>query len=70
MKKQTDYSFIGAVCRDCAKAAGFTPKNKAVGVWMGECEICHKQKLCTHLWHDWNQPKSNNKTKPNKGTNK
>jgi hypothetical protein len=53
----SDYSNIGAVCFDCAKAAGFTPKDKAVGVWIGECGICHKQKPCTHLWHDWNPPK-------------
>lgn len=52
-----DYSNIGAVCFDCAKAAGFTLKKKAVGVWEGECEICHEQKSCTHLWHDWNPPK-------------
>jgi hypothetical protein len=54
---KTDYSNIGAVCRDCAKAAGFTSKKKAVGVWMGECEICHERKLCTHLHNDWNPPK-------------
>jgi hypothetical protein len=52
-----DYSNIGAVCSDCAKAAVFTRKKKVVGVWMGECEICHEKKLCTHLWHDWNPPK-------------
>lgn len=59
-KMGTDYSEVGAVCRECAKAAGFTPKDKAVGVWMDECGICHKQKPCTNLWHDW-QKKPNNK---------
>lgn len=53
-----DYSEVGAVCSDCAKAAGFTPKDKAVGVWMDECGICHERKPCTDLWHDW-------KKKPN-----
>ena len=52
-----DYSNIGAVCFDCAKAAGFSFKKKAAGVWVGECEICHEQKSCTHLWHDWDSPK-------------
>ncbi len=65
MKKQTDYSFIGAVCFDCAKAAGFMPKDKIVGVWMGECGICHEKKPCTDLHHDWNPPKMTTKT--NKG---
>lgn len=58
---KTDYSNIGTVCRDCAKAAGFTPKDKAVGVWMDECEICHKRKLCTNLWHDWKEQPNNTK---------
>ncbi len=47
-----DYSNIGAVCFDCAKKAGFTMKDKAVGVWTDECGICHEQKPCTNLWHD------------------
>ena len=34
MKKLHDYSNIGAVCADCAKAAGFTPKDKACGGWV------------------------------------
>lgn len=49
----TDYSNIGPVCRDCAIAAGFVPKDKVVGVWIGECGICHERKPCTDLWHDW-----------------
>ena len=52
-----DYSKISADCFDCAKKAGFTMKEKAVGVWTDECGICHKQKPCTNLWHDWNPPK-------------
>ena len=60
-----DYSNIGTICFDCAMKAGFTLKEKALGVWVGECEICHQQKPCTDLWHDW-VPK-NNKTKINKG---
>ena len=51
-----DYSHIYAVCFDCAEKAGFTPKAKAVGVWEGECDICHERKPCTNLWHDWNPP--------------
>lgn len=49
----TDYSNIGAVCFDCALKAGLTPKKKIAGVWQGECGICHKQKPCSDLWHDW-----------------
>ena len=49
----TDYSNVHAVCRECATAAGFVPKNKVVGVWMDECGICHEQKPCTDLHHDW-----------------
>ena len=60
-----DYSNVSAVCFDCAQKAGFVQKNKIVGAWIGECDICHKQKPCTDLWHDW-VPK-NNKTKINKG---
>jgi hypothetical protein len=47
------YANVGAVCRDCAKKAGFTPKRKIVGVWMDECGICHEKKPCTSLHHDW-----------------
>jgi hypothetical protein len=47
----------GAICFDCARAIGLTPKDKAVGVWTDECCVCHKQKPCTDRWHDWNQPK-------------
>ena len=52
-----DYSNVHAVCADCAKAAGFTPKDKASGWWVGECGICHEKKWCNNLWHDWNPPK-------------
>jgi hypothetical protein len=48
-----DYSNIDAVCFDCAKKAGFKLKDKVVGVWTGKCEICHEQKPCTSLHHDW-----------------
>lgn len=50
-----DYSNIGAVCFDCARKAGLVQKHKICGAWIGECEICHKQKPCTELWHDWKQ---------------
>jgi len=43
----------GAVCRECALAAGFVPKNKAVGVWVDECALCGERKPCTDLVHDW-----------------
>ena len=53
-----DYSNIGAVCFDCARKAGLVQKKKKiVGAWIGECDICHKQKPCTDLWNDWNPPK-------------
>ena len=61
-----DYSNVGAVCRDCALAAGFTPKDKAVGVWVDKCGICGKQKACTDLWHDWNPPADNETAGNNK----
>lgn len=51
-----DYSNVGAVCFDCAKEAGFTQKQKAVGVWTDECGICHQHKPCTSLLHDWMPP--------------
>lgn len=52
-RRVSDYTKIGAVCSDCARRAGFTPKRKTVGVWIGACGICHEQKPCTDLWHDW-----------------
>ena len=52
-----DYSNIRTVCFECARNAGFTPKKKAVGVWIGKCEICLMRKPCTDLWHDWKPPK-------------
>lgn len=53
-----DYSNVHAVCRECAIAAGFTPEDKTVGVWMDECGICHERKPCTDLHHDWHRPKA------------
>lgn len=55
--KKIDYSKIQVVCFDCAKKAGFTPKNKVVGVWTDKCGICHKWKPSTNLWHDWKPTK-------------
>jgi len=46
----------GAVCRECALAAGFVPKNKTVGVWVGKCVMCGERKPCTDLAHDWTRP--------------
>lgn len=46
-------SDIRTICRDCARQLGFKPKDKVVGVWVGECEVCHQHKTCTDLWHDW-----------------
>lgn len=54
-----DYTNIGAVCSDCARKAGFVPKKKTVGMWVGECDICQKEKPCTDLWHDWVPRKPN-----------
>lgn len=53
MKKKINLSNIGAVCFDCARKSGFTLKEGAVGVWTDECGICHEQKPCTNLHHDW-----------------
>ena len=52
-----DYSNTRTVCFECARKAGFTPKNKTVGVWVDECGICHERKPCTDLLHDWIPPK-------------
>jgi len=48
---------VSAVCDDCAQRHGFTQKNKAIGIWMGECDICHERKACSNLWHDWRRVK-------------
>lgn len=56
-----DYSDVGPVCHYCARAAGFTPKDKTVGVWTDVCGICHKYKPCTDLLHDWHPPKAKGK---------
>ena len=56
--KMKDYSNICAVCYDCARNAGFTPKEKAVGVWVDICGICHEKKPCTNLHHDWMPPQT------------
>lgn len=53
-----DYADIGAVCFDCAKAAGFSQKKKSVIVRNDECGICHARKPCTDLHHDWLPPKT------------
>lgn len=50
----------GAVCRKCALAAGFVPKNKVVGVRVDECVMCGERKPCTDLAHDWTHPKKDN----------
>ena len=50
---------VGAVCDDCATAAGFVRKPKEVGVWMGVCEVCGQRKPCTDLWHDWMRNEEN-----------
>lgn len=41
-----------------AFSAGYTPKDKVIGVWMDECGICHKRKPCTDLVHDWRRVKN------------
>lgn len=51
--RDINLSAVGAVCNDCARMLGFTPKNKIVGAWMNECEVCHHRKPCTDLWNDW-----------------
>ena len=51
--RDIDLSAVSAVCDDYARMFGFTPKNKVIGLWMGECGVCHQRKPCTDLWHDW-----------------
>ena len=58
-----DYSNVSAICFDCAMKAGLTPKYKAACMWVSECSICHKQKPCTDLWHDWNPPETESEVK-------
>lgn len=55
--RDIDLSAVSAVCDDCARTLGFTPKDKVVGVWTDKCGICHQRKPCTDLHHDWNPPK-------------
>lgn len=52
---------IGAICFNCAKELGFRAKDKAVGVWVDECSVCHETKPCTDAHHDWYPPKGDNK---------
>ena len=52
-----DYSDIRTVCFDCAISAGFEQKDKVIGVWVSECDICHERKPCTDLHHDWRRKK-------------
>ena len=66
-----EYSNVSAICFDCAQKVGFVQKNKIVGAWIGECDICHQKKTCSDLWHDWNPPKTgsemNTISQPNRG---
>ena len=55
--RDIDISNIHAVCGDCARTLGFTPKDKTVGIWMDECGVCHLRKPCTDLHHDWEPAK-------------
>ncbi|MBO7685715.1 MAG: hypothetical protein J6V72_04990 [Kiritimatiellae bacterium] len=55
--RDIDLSSIYAVCDECARMLGFTPKDKVVGVWMDECEVCHQRTPCTNLHHDWEPAK-------------
>lgn len=52
--RDIDLSAVSAVCDDCARTLGFTPKNEIIGAWMYECGVCHQRKACTDLHHDWN----------------
>lgn len=53
--RSNEYDNVGDVCDRCARKAGFVPKDKIMGVWVGKCEICHKRKPCTDLHHDWKE---------------
>ena len=63
--KGIDLSGVHAICSDCARMLGFERKDKAVGVWMGDCEVCHRRRACTDLWHDWKKARNwNNRRTP------
>lgn len=50
---------INTICDECARELGFIPKDKAVGVWMDNCDNCLKYRPCTNLWHDWRKENKN-----------
>ena len=47
---------VHIVCFDCAKALGYTLKDKAMGVWVDKCDVCKQTKPCANLHHDWRKP--------------
>lgn len=53
MKKRPIEDMVDSVCDECATKLGWKPKDKVVGVWMGKCEVCGKEKPLTSLHHDW-----------------
>lgn len=44
------------ICSDCATGKGLIPKDKEVGVWMGECPYCKNNALLCDEWHDYKYP--------------
>lgn len=54
-----DLNAVGAVCDECARKAGYVPKNKVVGVWVDHCGICNRVMACTDLHHDWKKKEEN-----------
>ena len=48
---------MSAICDECARRLGYRQKDKVVGVWVDECDICGKRKPCTDSVHDYYPPK-------------
>ena len=63
---------VAQICGEIGEMIGraaTSEKSSAVGnsakmrQMIGGCEICHKQKPCTDLLHDWNPPKTESEVK-------
>ena len=63
INKGEDLAAVGAVCDECARAAGFVRKDKVVGVWIDTCGICGQTRACTDLWHDWEKARAGDDVK-------
>lgn len=42
------------ICLECAWAhAGKPTESRAIGMWLGECDICGATAGLSNAWHDW-----------------